>query len=214
MRFRSIACTGLLLAPFATLAADPAVPQLSADECAVWQREQSFARSVAEHDAAAFAQHVGEHAAFGASTREPTRGRDAIARRWAPLIEGKRMALRWYPTRVTIAPGIPDTAWSSGPSLFEVLDPGAGERYHLGAFHSVAQGRRRGVAGAVRRWRGTAPGDGRRGGRVHGRTRRMRYAGRQAEPQLTSRASRRPGHMSPPAQGRMVCSRSTLGRPP
>jgi ketosteroid isomerase-like protein len=137
MRFRCFACISLLLAPLAALAADPAVPQLTPDECAVWQREQSFARSVAEHDAAAFAQHVGEHAAFGASTREPTRGRDAIAKRWAALIEGKRMALRWYPTRVTMAPGIPDTAWSSGPSLFEVLDPAAKERYHLGAFHSV-----------------------------------------------------------------------------
>lgn len=138
MRLRSIACTGLLFAPLAAWSAEPAaLPQLSPDECAVWQRELSFARSVAEHDALAFAGHVGDNAAFGAGTREPTRGRDAIARRWAPLIEGKRMALRWYPTRVTMVPGIPDIAWSSGPSLFEVLDPAAKERFHIGAFHSV-----------------------------------------------------------------------------
>ncbi|KQY52735.1 hypothetical protein ASD14_03360 [Lysobacter sp. Root494] len=114
-----------------------AAPQLTASECAVWQREQSFARSVAEHDAATFATHVAENAAFGASTPEPKRGRDAIARRWAGLIEGKRVALQWYPTRVTMAPGVEDVAWSSGPSLIEVLDPESKERYLIGAFHSV-----------------------------------------------------------------------------
>lgn len=150
MRLIVPACLCLLFAPVVALAADavPAptttLPELSAEECAVWQRELSFARSVAEHDAAAFASHVGEHAAFGASRREPTRGREAIAQRWAGLIEGKRMALLWYPTRVTMVPGIADTAWSSGPSLFEVLEPPAAgdnakpqERFHIGAFHSV-----------------------------------------------------------------------------
>ncbi|GAB3360264.1 hypothetical protein GCM10027430_33330 [Lysobacter tyrosinilyticus] len=126
--------TALFLSSFTAMAAPPS---LTADECAVWQREQSFARSVAAHDAAAFAQHVGEHAAFGASKPEPTRGREAIAKRWTGLIEGKQVALRWYPTRVTMVPGIADTAWSSGPSLIEVLDPKAKDRYLLGAFHSV-----------------------------------------------------------------------------
>ena len=114
-----------------------ALPPLTPEECAVWQRELSFARSVAAHDAAAFAGHVGENAAFGASTPEPIRGREAIVKRWTGLIEGKRVVLRWYPTRVTMAPGVADTAWSSGPSLFEVLDPEAKDHYLLGAFHSV-----------------------------------------------------------------------------
>lgn len=80
---------------------------------------------------------MGESAAFGASTPEPTRGRVAIVKRWTGLIEGKRVLLRWYPTRVIMAAGVADTAWSSGPSLFEVLDPKAKDRYLLGAFHSV-----------------------------------------------------------------------------
>ena len=134
MRALLLTFASLLLSGTATAAS---VPQLTAEECTVWQREQSFARSVADHDAAAFAQHVAETAAFGASTPEPTRGRDAIARRWAGLIEGKRVLLRWYPTRVTMAAGVADMAWSSGPSLVEVLDPKAKERYLLGAFHSV-----------------------------------------------------------------------------
>jgi ketosteroid isomerase-like protein len=129
-----LAC--LLLAPAAGMASDPP-PQLTAEECTVWQREQSFARSVADHDAEAFAEHVGENAAFNASTREPIRGREAIAKRWAGLIEGKRARLRWYPIRVTMAPGVEDIAWSSGPSLIEVLDPQAKDKYLTGAFHSV-----------------------------------------------------------------------------
>jgi len=124
----------LFLSSFAAMAAPP---PLTAEECAVWQRELSFARSVAAHDAAAFAGHVGESAAFGASTPQPTRGREAIVKRWTGLIEGKHVALRWYPTRVTVAPGVADTAWSSGPSLIEVLDSKATDRYLLGAFHSV-----------------------------------------------------------------------------
>lgn len=134
--FRITAC---LLVPPAALAATPSpgvVPQLSADECAVWQRELSFARSVAEHDAAAFAGHVGERAAFGAGQPEPTRGRDAIVQRWTGLIEGKQVRLRWYPTRVTIG-GMSGVAWSSGPALFEDLDPQAEHRFRIGRFHSV-----------------------------------------------------------------------------
>ena len=46
------------------------------------------------------------------------------------------MKLEWYPTRTTIA-GVGDIAWSSGPSLFEDLDPHAKQRYRIGAFHSV-----------------------------------------------------------------------------
>lgn len=117
------------------LAAAP-MPTLSAEECAVWKREMSFAQSVAEHDAAAFAQHVDEHAAFSSGQPQPQRGRAFIAQEWAELIAGSKLRLEWYPTRVTIA-GRPDVAWSSGPALFESLEPGAKQRYHLGGFRSV-----------------------------------------------------------------------------
>jgi len=134
MRQCLLAFPGLFLSSFAAMAAPP---PLTAEECAVWQRELSFAHSVASHDATAFAGHVHENAAFSASQPQPTRGREAIVKRWTGLIEGKRVVLRWYPTRVTMAPGVADTAWSSGPSLVEVLDPEAKDRYLLGAFHSV-----------------------------------------------------------------------------
>lgn len=104
---RLITCVlASLLAPAAAMAGDSAAPQPTIDECTVWQREQSFARSVADHDAAAFAGHVGENAVFNAGAREAIRGREAVAKRWAGLIEGKRVRLRWYPTQVRMAAGI------------------------------------------------------------------------------------------------------------
>jgi ketosteroid isomerase-like protein len=120
----------------ADVAEAPSLPVLSADECAVWQRELSFARSVAEHDATAFAGHVDEQAAFASSRREPQRGRATIVSQWAPLIAGVPVRVEWYPTRVTIG-GPGDVAWSSGPALYEDTTPGAAERYRLGGFHSV-----------------------------------------------------------------------------
>lgn len=130
----------------ATAQSAPAPARMSAAECEVWARELSFAQSVADHDAAAFAAHLDSDAAFGASQPQPTRGRDAVAARWNGIIEGKRLKLSWYPTRTTIG-GVGDIAWSSGPSLFEDLDPKATQRYRIGAFHSVW---RRGADGVWR----------------------------------------------------------------
>ena len=144
---RPAAVLPLLLATLACLPATahekapppaPPKPVHTDAECAVWARESSFAQSVADHDAAAFAEHLGANAVFGASRPQPTRGRDAIAKRWAGIVEGKAVGLAWYPTRVTIASGdTGDVAWSSGPSLFEDRDPKAKDRYTIGGFHSV-----------------------------------------------------------------------------
>nr|WP_298131220.1 nuclear transport factor 2 family protein [uncultured Pseudoxanthomonas sp.] len=103
-------------------------------ECAVWQRELSFARSVADHDAAAFAEHLHPQAVFGVSGK-PTRGREAITREWAGLIAGTALVLRWYPAIVTLG-GDGRTAYSSGPALYE--DPKTGAA-RLGRYGSVWQ---------------------------------------------------------------------------
>ena len=133
-------------APKPTPKPEPA--RMTSAECEVWARELSFAQSVADHDAKAFAAHIETDAAFGASQPQPTRGREEIARRWAGIVEGKRLKLSWYPTRTTIGPGsAKDVAWSSGPSLFEDLDPKSTQRYRIGAFHSVW---RRGADGTWR----------------------------------------------------------------
>ncbi|HZH44700.1 MAG TPA: DUF4440 domain-containing protein [Lysobacter sp.] len=114
----------------------PPAPKLSADECAVWARELSFARSVAEHDAAAFAEHLHPGAAFGVKQPQPQRGRDAITRAWTPLIEGKTIKLEWYPSMVVIG-GEGDIAMSTGPALYEDLRQDANPRFRLGGFQSV-----------------------------------------------------------------------------
>ena len=133
-----------LLALLASLPAIPAAAQqaspprvrLSADECAVWARESSFATSVAQHDARAFAQHLHPGTAFGVKGPRATRGSAAVAAQWAGLIEGKTVRLAWYPVLVTIG-GVADIAYSSGPALYESLRPGATPRFTLGTFQSV-----------------------------------------------------------------------------
>lgn len=122
--------------PFAAEAAPTEGAVLSPAECEVWARELSFARSVAEHDAEAFAGHLHPGAAFGASRPEPMRGSDTIAEGWAGIVAGEGVRLHWYPTRVTIA-GEGDIAWSSGPSVFEDLRDPAAPKVSLGGFHSV-----------------------------------------------------------------------------
>jgi ketosteroid isomerase-like protein len=100
----------------ALAAATPPPAPFSADECAVFERELSFARSVADHDASAFAAHVAPDAAFAAGSPRPQRGRDAILRAWAPIVRGDGIRLAWYPVRTTV---VGDIAWSTGPALSE-----------------------------------------------------------------------------------------------
>jgi len=133
-----LASVSIAFASSASAADAPAPPhaRMTAAECEVWARELSFAQSVADHDATAFAAHLEPDAAFSVESPEPLRGMDEITRQWSGLIQGKDVLLSWYPTRTTIA-GAADIASSAGPVLIEDLRPGARQRYRLGAFHSV-----------------------------------------------------------------------------
>ena len=109
----------VLLAAAAMAAPAIAAPAASTDTaCPVWQRELSFARSVAEHDAAAFAEHIDAEAVFQAGSPQPLRGREAIGRGWAGIVAGKDVRLRWYPAH-TVAVASGELAWSTGPVLIE-----------------------------------------------------------------------------------------------
>lgn len=125
----------ILLAPLLAVAqaAPPPPEPMSADECAVFERELSFARSVAEHDAAAFAAHLAPDAVFAVGTPNPTRGPAAITSSWAGIVRGDGLRLEWYPTRTTVSG---DLAWSTGPALFERLD-GREPRLARSTFQSV-----------------------------------------------------------------------------
>ncbi len=142
--------TGLLLLPLllagahAAFAATP--PATDKMACEVWQRELSFARSVQQHDAAAFAGHVMADAIFDANAPQPTRGLAAVRQHWAAFIAGKTQRVDWYPQQV-VASGDGTLAYSSGAYLFENPAPGAKPRYVIGRFATVW---RRGGDGAWR----------------------------------------------------------------
>lgn len=105
-------------------------------ECEVWTRELSFACTVADHDPAAFADHVAAGAVFGAGRARQTRGREAIVARWGGIIEGRHVTIEWYPVRTTIG-GVDGIAWSEGPSLV-IENPGSADaNYSLGSYRSV-----------------------------------------------------------------------------
>ena len=96
----------------------------SADECAVWRREESFARSVERHDSRAFAEHLHAGAIFDAGSADAARGRDAVAAGWAPIVAGTAIALRWRPGIVQIG-GEPGVAVSRGPYILQRTQGGA-----------------------------------------------------------------------------------------
>jgi len=108
---------------------------MSTAECEVWSRERSFAQSVADHDAAAFAEHLHPGAVF-IDGKGAIRGKAAIAADWTPLVKGEGMQLHWAADQVVIG-GDPDVALSMGPYWMEDPRPGANPRYRSGRFIST-----------------------------------------------------------------------------
>lgn len=109
---------------------------LSAEECSVWLREQSFAASVANHDAKAFGEHVDPGAVFGAASANSQRGRDAVIEAWKPIIDGTKVTLEWHPRYVSIGAD-PNIAISRGPFVLIVKDANGVSSYQMGDFVSV-----------------------------------------------------------------------------
>jgi len=107
----------------------------SVDECAVWRREQSFARAVERHDARAFAEHLHAGTIFDAGHAEADRGRDAVTASWTPIIAGTTIALRWRPGIVQIG-GEPGIAISRGPFILQRTQGGA-DVFRVGFYQTV-----------------------------------------------------------------------------
>ena len=131
-----IALAALCLAlPGALMAQAPARDDAAA-RCAVWQRETAFADALARHDAAAFAAHLAADAVFIGGNGQASRGREAIVADWAGLIEGKALALRWYPDAVDVS-GDGRVALSRGPYWMDNPALPADKRYLSGRFIST-----------------------------------------------------------------------------
>ena len=128
---------GLFITAGAALAqTPPPAPRPSADECAVWAREASFAQSVEDHDAKAFAEHLHADASFVSGRDHVARGHEAVITEWTPLIEGKDIRIHWYPDAVTVA-GDSGVAISRGPYWIENPAADAKEKFVAGRFIST-----------------------------------------------------------------------------
>ncbi len=107
----------------------------TSDECAVWRREQSFANAVERHDARAFAAHLHAGAVFNAGSADADRGRESVLQRWAAIIDGKTIALRWRAGIVQIG-GEPTIAISRGPYIVQGVRNGA-PVFRVGMYQTV-----------------------------------------------------------------------------
>ena len=107
----------------------------SSDECVVWRREQSFARTVEAHDARAFQAFLHAGTVFNAGTADADRGSAEVAKSWAEIVEGKTIALRWRPGIVQIG-GEPTIAISRGPYILQRMQAGA-PIYRVGMYQTV-----------------------------------------------------------------------------
>ena len=143
----------------------------SSDECAVWRREQAFARSVeAPRRARLRSRSCTPGTVFNAGTADADRGSDEVAKSWAEIVEGKTIALRWRPGIVQIG-GEPTIAISRGPYILQRMQAGA-PIYRVGMYQTRLGARRprRRLARSLRRQRDDRPADGRsRRGRALGR---------------------------------------------
>lgn len=138
-RFPRLACIAVLifaglLAGSGVSAAEPVSDAADSARCQVWQRELDFAKSVADHDAIAFAEHLHPQTVFGME-RKPSVGREKIVADWQGIIDGSALKLEWYPDAVAVG-GDGRTAYSSGPALYQ--DPKTGT-YRHGRFRTVWQ---------------------------------------------------------------------------
>ena len=134
-QFPPVACiVALILSGSGVSAAEPASAAADSARCQVWQRELGFARSVADHDPVAFAEHLHPRVVFGME-RKPSVGREKIVADWQDLIDGSALKLEWYPDAVVVG-GDGRTAYSSGPALYQ--DPKTGAFRH-GRFRTVWQ---------------------------------------------------------------------------
>ena len=117
-----LACVAMSVAP------STAKGQSEETVAEVEAREIAFAKTMADRDMEAFLSFVSPEAIFF-NGNEPLRGRDAIARAWAPLFDGAAAPLSWHPDVVEVL-GSGRLGLSSGP----VLGPSGEE---VGRFNSI-----------------------------------------------------------------------------
>jgi ketosteroid isomerase-like protein len=105
-----------LLVVGATVVAPSVVQgQVGGAAAEVEAREIAFAKTMADRDLEAFLTFISPEAVFF-SGNEPLRGREAIARGWAPFFEGAEAPFSWHPDVVEVLES-GRLALSSGPVM-------------------------------------------------------------------------------------------------
>ncbi|MFC1575072.1 YybH family protein [Gemmatimonadota bacterium] len=102
--------------------------QVDGPAAEVEAREIAFAKTMADRDLEAFLTFVSPEAIFFAGN-EPLRGREAVARAWAPFFDGPAAPFSWHPDVVEVLES-GGLALSSGP----VRGPSGEE---VGRFNSI-----------------------------------------------------------------------------
>ena len=102
-----LVCVAMSVAPSA------AEGQIDGSAAEVEAREVAFAKTMADRDLEAFLSFVSPEAIFF-NGNEPLRGRDAIARGWAPFFDGATPPFSWHPDVVEVLES-GRLALSSGP---------------------------------------------------------------------------------------------------
>ncbi|MBL8286914.1 MAG: nuclear transport factor 2 family protein [Rubrivivax sp.] len=112
-----LACAGFVACVLPAAGAASAQPRVLSAEEQVLAAERTFARSMAERNAAAFASFIADEAVFFGGAA-PLRGKAAVVAGWARFFEGPAAPFSWEPDHVEVlASGT--LALSTGP----VRDP-------------------------------------------------------------------------------------------
>lgn len=107
---RRVVLLGALLACATPLSA---VEPGDSSAAEVEAREIAFAKTMADRDLEAFLSYVSPEAIFFSGS-EPLRGREAVAKAWAPFFEGPEAPFSWQPDVVEVLES-GGLALSSGP---------------------------------------------------------------------------------------------------
>jgi len=102
---------------------------------AILKADRDFNQAVAVRDLEKFLSFVAEGATFNGGTPDEIRGRDAVAKDWAPFFQADGPRLTWIPTHAEVL-GAGDLGYSVGSSEYRTAAAG-GQTTRRGQYLTV-----------------------------------------------------------------------------
>jgi uncharacterized protein (TIGR02246 family) len=102
---------------------------------AIMNADRDFNTAVSDRDLARFLSFIAEGATFNGGTPGEIRGRDAIAKDWAPFFDAAGPRLTWAPTHAEVL-GAGDLGYSVGSSEYRTA-PAGGQTTRRGQYLTV-----------------------------------------------------------------------------